>query len=205
AALGSLAGDGRPLPVWPLPQAEAAVLAWASAAVPAPAAAAPVAALLGSLHAALDGLAAEAVLRADAILSPAGEAQGRRLRLSRSSIAGALGALAADPDLLAHAEERLAARLLPGLAAWAVTQDRLRLVPVPRDRLPPATDRPGAFAVLPLAAAAGDLGPLRSRLAGRGWGLALRGLDAATLGLLDPAGLEADLLLVRWSDGLAAP
>lgn len=146
------------------------------------------------------------MLLADALLSPAGEARGRRLRLSRAAIAAGIGPRAADPDLLAHAEDRMAARLLPGLAAWAGGLPGLRLVPLPRDRLPSAAARPGAAGVLPLAAAATPEFPaLRRHLADLGWGVALRGLDAAVLALVEPHRLPADLLLVRWSPALVAP
>jgi hypothetical protein len=204
-ALGALAGAAEPLPVWHLPRDADAVLAWAAAQFPAPAPVAPATPPMpGGLHQALDGLGAEAALRADLLVSPAGEVRGRRLRLSRAAIAGAIGALAEDADLLAHAEERMAARLLPGMAAWARDLPGMRLVPMPRDRLPVPAAVPGATAVLPLAAAADPGFPgLRRRLAERGWALALEGLEAAGLHLLDPRHLPADLLLLRWSPALA--
>ena len=117
-------------------------------------------------------------------------ARGRRLRLSRPALAAALGPLAADADLLAHAADRLAARLLPALAAWARDLPGWRLLPLPRRGLPPPGAVPGLFGVLPLAAAADPgLAELRQALAARGWGLALEGLDAAALALVAPAGL----------------
>ncbi|MCB4820132.1 hypothetical protein [Roseicella aerolata] len=206
AALGSLAGVAQPLPLWRLPEEAEAVLAWAAAQAPAPAPQPAPALPVTGLHQALDGLAAEAVLQADALVAPSGALRGRRLRLLRPAVAAALGPLAQDPDLLAHAEDRLAARLLPGLAAWARDLPGLRLIPLPGDRLPAPALRPGATGVLPLAAlAAPDFPDRRQELAGRGWGVALDGLDAASLGLLDLQRLPADLLLLRWSPGLAAP
>jgi len=206
-ALGALAGEATPLPIWLLPRDADAVLAWAATQRPAPAPVPPPA-LPGpaGLHEALDALPAEAALRAETLVAPDGRMRGRRLLLSRAAIAAAIGPLAEDPDLLAHAEERVAARLLPGLAAWARDQPGLRLVPMPRDPLPVAAAGPGGFAVLPLAAAADPGFPaLRRRLAGLGWGLALDGLEAAALWLLDPAEIPADLLLLRWSPALRAP
>lgn len=206
AALGSLAGTAAPLPVWFLPRDTEAVLAWAAAAAPAvPAAASPAPGVAG-LQAALDRLSADAVLRGDVLLPPEGPVAGRRLRLSRRAVAAALGPLAADPDLLAHAMDRMAARLLPGMAGWAGDLAGLRLVPLPRDRLPAPAHRPGAVAVLPLPALAGtDPAGLAGRLQERGWDLGLAGLDAATLRLLDPVRLPASLLLLRWTPELAGP
>ena len=213
AALATLGGDAMPLPLWQLPRDADAVLGWAGGHLPASAPVVPLATPLpAGLHLALDAVPAEVVLRADTLVSPDGEMRGRRLRLSRAAIAAALGPLAADPDLLAHAEERMAARLLPGTGAWARDLPGLRLVPLPRDRLPAPAVAPkaglgvglGATGVLPLAAAADPGFPeLRRRLAERGWAVALEGLDAASLGLLDPRHLPADLLLLRWSPALA--
>ena len=73
----------------------------------------------------------------------------------------------------------------------------------PAAGLPPPGEAPGRFAVLPLTAAADPALPaLRQALAGRGWGLALDGLEAAALALVEPAGLPADLILLRWSPAL---
>ncbi|RAI59573.1 hypothetical protein [Roseicella frigidaeris] len=206
AALGTLLGQATPLPVWLLPRDADAVLGWAAAQAPArddrPASGPPPP---GLLHAALDGLSADAVLRAEVLRDAAGARRGQRLRLSRRAVAAALGPLAADPDLLAQAMERMAARLRPGLAAWARDLPGLRLVPLARDALPAPALRPGAIGVLPLAAAAGpDFPGFRARLAERGWAVALAGLEAATLALADPAALPATLLLLRWSPALAA-
>lgn len=207
AALGTLLGVEAPLPVWRLPRDADAVLAWAAAEVPAPdLLPPPVPPSPASLHAALEALSAEAVLRAETIRDAAGERHGQRLRLSRRSLAAAIGPLAADPDLLAQAMERMAARLRPGLAAWACDLPGLRLVPLARDALPVPALRPGAVGVLPLAAAAGpDFTGFQARLAERGWAVALEGLEAATLALADPAALPAAHLLLRWSPALAAP
>jgi hypothetical protein len=208
AALGTLGGDPQPLPVWTLPRDADAVLAWAAVQQPAPILPPPAAAPPpAGLHQALDAVPAEAVLRAEPLVAARdGAPRGMRLRLDPAAIAAALGPMAADPDLLAHATERMAARLLPGLGAWARDLPGLRLIPVARDRLPAPAMGPGAFAVLPLALAADPGFPeLRRRLAERGWALALEGLEAATLGLFDPRHLPADLLLLRWSPELAAP
>ena len=76
------------------------------------------------------------------------------------------------------------ARDLPGLAAGAAAARPLPALPRMRPAARPAGAGPAG--VLPLAAAADPgFADLRRPLAERGWGLALEGLDAASLGLLD--------------------
>ncbi|SDD18325.1 hypothetical protein SAMN04487779_100592 [Belnapia rosea] len=208
AALATLAGpDMQPATLWTLPQDAKALLAWAATAQlagPEPTILAPAEGLAG-LEARLDALPADRVLRHRHLIRPgaAVPGRGRRLRLSRPALATMLGPLAADPDLMAHAADRLAARLLPGLALWARDLPGRRLLPLPRGVLPPPTALPGLIGVLPLAAAADPALPAwREALAARGWDLALEGLDAAALALLTAGGLPADLLLLRWSPAL---
>jgi hypothetical protein len=61
-------------------------------------------------------------------------------------------------------------------------------------------------AVVPVAAAARPdaLTRQRASLARHGWALALGGLSAGLLRLIDPAALDADLLRLRWSSALPA-
>ncbi|WP_157033661.1 hypothetical protein [Belnapia moabensis] len=208
AALARLAGpEVPPATIWALPRDAAALLAWAAAAQlagPEAVAPPPVEGLAG-LEGRLDSLPADTVLRHRHVIRPgsAVPGRGRRLRLSRPALAAVLGPLAADADLMAHAADRLARRLLPGLATWARDLPGRRLLPLPSGGLPPPAVAPGLFGVLPLSAAAWPgLAAQREALAARGWGLALEGLDAEGLGLLAPAGLPADLLLLRWSPAL---
>lgn len=216
AALGRLAaaagGDPPPLPVWILPGDAGVVLDWAAAQQPAPAPPPSAEAVSpAGLQPVLEAIPATLALRAERLAGPGVDpaeaaVQGMRLFLHQPAIAAALGPLATDPDLLAHAMERLAARLLPGLAAWAGGRPGLRLIPLGQERLPGPVAAPGAFAVLPLDLAADPgLPQLRNRLAERGWALALEGLVAASLDLVNPRHLPADLLLLRWSPALAAP
>ena len=208
AALARLTGPEAPAPtIWTLPADAAALLAWAAAAQlagPDPVAPPPVEGL-AELEGRLDSLPADAVLRHRHVIRPgaAVPGRGRRLRLSHPALAALLGPLATDAALMTHAAERLARRLLPGLAAWARDLPGWRLLPLPTGALPPPAAVPGLFGVLPLAAAADPgLPALREALAARGWKLALDGLDAEGLGLFAPAGLPADLLLLRWSPAL---
>ena len=207
AVLGALAADAAPPELYLLPRDSGALLGWAATTqVAAPEAVAPPPSQgLEGLEARLDALPADRILRHRGIIRPgaAVPARGRRLRLSRPALAAELGPLAEDADLLAHAADRLAARLLPALAVWAQDLPGWRLLPLPRRGLPPPSVVPGLFGVLPLAAAADPaLAGRREALAGRGWGLALEGLEAAALALVRPAGLAADLVLLRWSPAL---
>jgi hypothetical protein len=213
--LGRLAGL-PPAPVWLLPRDSGLLLAWAQDAGLAPPAgppglAAPTPGLAG-LDARLEVLAPERLVRSRPLRRPvpgggpgvAMATAGVRLRLCRRGLAAELGTLAADPDLLRHAEDRLAARLLHPLAAWALDFPGLWLLPLPRGGAPLPAARPGLTGVLPFASL-GDagFGEARQALAAQGWCLALEGPDAATLPLLDLAALPADILLMRWSPALA--
>ncbi|MDN3564302.1 hypothetical protein QWZ14_07970, partial [Paeniroseomonas aquatica] len=239
AALTALSADAAPPEPFLRPRDAAALLGWAATARVAPPEAAPPPPSLGleALDARLEALPVDQVLLHRAVARPGSgvPGRGRRLRLSRPALAAVLGPLAADAELMAHAADRLAARLLPALAAWARDLPGWRLLPLPRSGLallsrsglallsrsglalpprsglnpaprglPPPSVVPGLFGVLPLAAAADPaLAAYRRALAGRGWALALDGLDAAALALVRPAGLAADLLLLRWSPALA--
>jgi hypothetical protein len=210
--LGRLAGL-PPAPVWLLPGDAAPLLEWAQDAVLAPPAGPPALATptpgLASLDARLALLSPERLLRSRPLRRPMPEAAtmataGVRLRLCRRGLAAELGSLAADPDLLRHAEDSLAARMLPRLAAWALDFPGLWLLPLPRGGMPVPMGRPGLVGVMPFVAL-GDAGfdAARQALAAQGWGLALEGPGATGLPLIDLAALPADLLLLRWSPVLA--
>lgn len=165
----------------------------------------------------------EALLRRDGVLylSPGAPRRLALLRLTadRATLAAQLGPAAVDPDLLRHAEARLAARLLRAVAEPA-SRDALLggppavplLLDLPLALLPdPAApaggeDAPAApvlYAGLTAAEALAEgLAARAAALRGAGWGIAVRGLDAAALALLAPEALPADLLLLRWSPAL---
>jgi len=218
--LGRLAGTPPPLP-WLLPRDAAMLMTWAETAMLAPPAApaglAPATPGLAGLDARLEALAPEKLLRSRKLRRPTTEPEpataGLRLRICRRGLAAELGTLAADPDLLRHAEDRLAARLLPALAAWAREFSGLWLLPLPRGgpQMPAGADpsaalptgRPGLFGVLPFAALAdASFAAGRQAMARRGWGLALEGPPPAALPLLDLGTLPAELLLLRWHPAL---
>lgn len=213
ATLAGLGGDAAGPEIWRLPADNPRLLAWAGTArLPPPAAPAADAAApgLAGLDAVLEALPLARLLRRRAILRHAAGAPpllaARWLLLSRSALAAELGPLAGDADLLRHAEDRLAAILparLPGRDQDP--PDGPLLLPLPLGGPPVPAPRPGLVGVLPLAAAADPaaLAGTRAALARAGWGLALAGLDAAALRLVPPAGLAADLLLLRWSPAMA--
>ncbi|MBP0464123.1 hypothetical protein J5Y09_09390 [Roseomonas sp. PWR1] len=142
-----------------------------------------------------------------------------RLRLPRHALAASLGPSGADPDLLRHARDRLRARILAALADPAQRDALLGgappvplLLDLPARMLPDAPavsdDEPAAAPALIAALTAGeamvdDLPARHAALRRLGWGLAVRGLDAAALSLLAPEALPADILLLRWSPALA--
>ena len=141
------------------------------------------------------------------------------LRVAPAEIAAHLGPSAADPDLMRHALDRLRPRLLARLTDPPQREALLGFAPpvpimldLPTTLLPdppPAEDgddaaTPALIAVLSLAEALEEgLAERRAPLRQAGWGIAVRGLDAAALALLSPEALPADLLLLRWSAELA--
>jgi len=143
-----------------------------------------------------------------------------RLRVVREALAAHLGAAAADPDLARHARERLNARLLAALADPAARDALLGgappaplLLDLPLALLPDApamaaeepAAAPALFAAIPLAEAMAEgLAGRAAALRRAGWGLAVRGLDAAALALLAPEALPGEALLLRWSPALVA-
>lgn len=141
-----------------------------------------------------------------------------RIEPDRARLRLALGPLGRDPDLLDEAVRRLATRVLRALTMPAEARALLGTALPPRLHLAlPAGVRleasalaiqPEALTVtLPLSAAAEPeaLARRRASLAAAGIALEIEGVDAAALGLLDGAGLAADLIRLRWSPALAEP
>lgn len=193
--------DGRPCP------------GGTGEAPPPPAAAAAV-----GLDALLDALPLAAVVERRPVVrlapgrGPAAAAAAERFVVSRNRLAAELGpAAGGDEDLLRHAADRVAARLLPGSVLRSVSARAPVLLPLPLRPPPARAPRPGLIGVLPLAAAgaaargAPSLAERRAGLAALGWRLGIGGLDAAALRFVDLAalGAAADLLLLRWSPALA--
>lgn len=208
--LDRVVGPGATL-VWSLEQDQDSVLAYALNGALAP----PRAAADGPTLAGLDPLL-DALPLGSAVQRLVGLRDGRpdfvRLEPARELLAAALGPLGADADLLDHAFQRIAARLRAALAEpeearallGPVRARRLHL-PLREPRAPGSGHPPGLLvATLPVSAAAepGALEARRAALTAAGIGLELEGLDAALLGLIDPAGLPPVQLRLAWSPGL---
>ena len=174
----------------------------------------PPAAGAAGLDALLDALAPAAAVverRPVARLAPGREpaVAAERFVVSRSRLAARLGpAVGGDEDLLRHAADRVAARLLPGSVLSAVPARVPVLLPLPLRPFPARAPRSGLIGMLPLAVAAcggPSLAERRAGLAALGWRFGIGGLDAAALRFVDLAalGAAADLLLLRWSPALA--
>lgn len=177
----------------------------------------------GGIEALADAAPLSALLRRDGVLHIAPQAPRRlallHLHLPPEALAPHLGAAAEDQDLARHAQERLRARLLARLADPADREALLGAAPpvpllidLPATLLPepppaPEGDPPAMPALIaalsPREALAEGLAARHAALRHAGWGLAVRGLDAATLALLAPEALPADLLLLRWSPEMA--
>lgn len=188
----------------------------AGQAVPAPAV---------GIEAIADAVPLPSLLRRDAVLHIARGAPQRlallRLRLSVAALAPHLGPAALDDDLARHARDRLRGHLLATLAEPASRDGLLGAMPpvpllidLPLALMPdppaPVTDEtdaappPALIAALTVGEAMAEgLAEQRVALRQAGWGLAVRGLNAARLALLAPEALPADLLLLRWSPALA--
>lgn len=207
--------------VLPLPEAGPALL---DLARPVPAVLRMVAPSAAGVEALADAAPWPAVLRRDGILRLAPGTPRRlallRLRVAADALAAHLGTAAGDRDLARHARDRLRARLLAALADPARRDALLGgtppvplLLDLPLAMLPdpPATtaeepaSAPALLAAIPLAEAMAEgLTPRATALRRAGWGLAVRGLDAAALAILAPEALPGEALLLRWSPALAS-
>lgn len=179
---------------------------------------------LAGLDAALDAMPlARAVRRLHGIAPGAAAGAGPgatrpaflRIEPDRAWLAGALGPLGADADLLDHAARRIAARLLPALADAAEARALLGPTPPPRLHLPlpaggraeaTATAAPPGLLVATLALAEladpAALAVRRAALEAAGIGVEIDGLDAAALGMMEGAALPGGLVRLAWSPAL---
>jgi hypothetical protein len=136
-----------------------------------------------------------------------------RLEADRGGIAARLGPLGGDADLLDHAVERVAVRLLSALGDPHQARALLGPLRAPRLHLPasPGLDLPGGalppgalVATLKLAEAAepAALASRRAALDAAGIGLELDGLGAEVLTFISPSALPAGLFRLHWSPAL---
>lgn len=214
---------------WALPEDGTALLALAEEAAAQHAAPPPAAPALRGLDALADQVPLGAVVRRNPVLLLRAPGEVRtgplRLGLRQEALRQALGPPGADPDLLRHARDRIAQRMIAALTTEAARRDllgtagrRQLIVELPQSALPvrsagldeaaeapPPAAPPSLFAALPPTVAADPdlLARWRVALEAHGWGLALRGVTAALLGAVAAEALAADLLLLRWSPALA--
>jgi hypothetical protein len=201
--------------IWSLDRDGEALAAYTTgrAAPPAPRPEGPA---LADLDGFLDALPLAQVLRRlEGRAVGAGATRFLRLAPDRAAVVAALGTAGHDPDLVAHALHRLALRLRAALgrteeAAALLGSTPARRLHLPAEAVPAAANGPlptGLVATLPLALL-GDAAALARRMAAldsAGIAAELDGLDAAALGLLDPAALPPCRLRLHWSPALAAP
>lgn len=220
-----LAGEvAAEITAWTLPADGAALLGLAgeATALPPPAPAPPASAR--GLESLVDAVPLSSVARRSPVLmlgAPGQVLPGPiRIGIRQDALAAALGLPAGERELLRHARDRIARRLLAALAEDMSRRDllgegapRRLVVELPPDALAPDPGEadaiepraPDMLAALPLTLAADPalLARRRAALASHGWGLALRGVTAAALAMIAPEALEADALLLRWSPELA--
>jgi len=135
----------------------------------------------------------------------------QRLEVDCAALATVLGDLAEDPDMVAHAEHRLAvwAVAQPDPTVFGATADLPLLLPLPLYGGPvePGNGPRVGLASLTAAALPMELAARRAALAALGWGLAVGPIEAPALAMIEPAAVAADLFLLQWSaalDGRAA-
>ncbi|MFO0466465.1 MAG: hypothetical protein ACK5ZB_04145 [bacterium] len=145
----------------------------------------------------------------------------QRLGLDQTALKRHLGRLSEDRALLRHAQSVLQKRVLEALGD-EVTRKSLTgggpiaplLLDLPPDLLPEMPDvaedeadadaGPGLYATLALqdAVSVGNLAIRRKALRQGAGGIAMAGLSASALTLIDPDALPADLLILDWSPAL---
>ena len=145
----------------------------------------------------------------------------QRLALDQSALRQHLGSLAADRALLSHAQSLLQKRVLEALGDEGTRKSLMgggpiapllldlppKLLPArPADaeEYPEPTANPGLYATLSLheALALNNLALRRKALKQDAWGIAISGLSASALALIEPEALPADWLILDWSPAL---
>jgi hypothetical protein len=146
----------------------------------------------------------------------------QRLALDATSLHQALGSYAEDRALLSHARSLLHKHILEALGDEGTRKSVLGggpiaplLLDLPPELLPTvsahademaeaAAGAPALYATLALheAIACGDLATRRAALSREAWGIAISGISATALTLVDAEALPADLLVLEWSAGL---
>ena len=145
----------------------------------------------------------------------------QRLARDKSGLQQSLGALAEDRALLRHAEAQIQKRVLEALGEEGTRKSLMAggpIAPLFLDLPPallPAMSQEANDAPLPAAAPAlyatlslhdaisiSNLAIRREALHQEAWGIAISGLSASALGLVDMDALPADWLILDWSPAL---
>ena len=148
----------------------------------------------------------------------------QRLALDQAALRQQLGSLARDRALLSHAQSSLQKRVLEALGDEGTRKSLTGdgpiaplLLDLPPELLPPMPEEaeeeadlaagPGLYATLSLQAAisVADLAPRRKALRQGAWGIAISGLSASAIALIEPDALPADWLILDWSPALDDP
>ncbi|MCA3357847.1 MAG: hypothetical protein ING02_07595, partial [Roseomonas sp.] len=145
----------------------------------------------------------------------------QRLALDRTAFRQNLGSLAEDRALVRHVEATLQKRVLEALGDEGTRKSLLGggpiaplLIDLPPELLPATSAEadehalpaaaPALYATLSLhdAASISNLAQRRDALKQDAWGIAISGLSATALGLIDAEALPADWLILEWSPAL---
>lgn len=145
----------------------------------------------------------------------------QRLGLDQTALKRHLGRLSEDRALLRHAQSLLQKRVLEALGDEGTRKSLMGggpiaplLLDLPRELLPEMPDAvedeadpdagPGLYATLALqdAISIGNLAARRKALRQGAWGIAIAGLSASALSLIEPEALPADWLILDWSPAL---
>jgi hypothetical protein len=148
----------------------------------------------------------------------------QRLGLDAAALRQHLGGIVDDRSLLRHAKSLLQKRLLEALGDEGTRKSLMGSGPIapllldlPPDLLPHLPDAadaaaqqavaPALYATLSLheAISINNLATRREALRQEAWGIAISGLSASALTLIEVDALPADLLILDWSPDLEAP
>ena len=145
----------------------------------------------------------------------------QRLGLDHTALRKHLGSIAEDRALLRHAQSSLQKRVLEALGDEGTRKSLMGggpiaplLLDLPPDLLPPMPEEteedplpaaaPALYATLALheAISISNLATRRQALQQQAWGIAISGLSASALSLVESDALPADWLIMDWSPAL---